>query len=227
MLLRRISQFLKDDALDWYCQLRNYQYLPRSWAEFKQIFIAQFNSPIRRAQHQQQWNECKQNKEETINQFIVRLRALWEEQFPQQTETDLVNHLLCKMRPDMLNIIGCPRNASLQQILIEAQRVEEILYYRTQQGNQSNSSTNSATYNNNNYVKKNNSTNNKTSEYNQTFNNTSNNTSYQRTQRNQADEQNLSCYNCGRSNHRARDCWYKKGYISNYSQQSTPHSKNE
>jgi hypothetical protein len=76
MLLRRISQLLKDDALDWYCQLRNYHYLQRSWAEFKQLFIAQFNYPIRRAQRQQRWNECKQNKEETINQFIVRLRAL-------------------------------------------------------------------------------------------------------------------------------------------------------
>jgi hypothetical protein len=227
MLLRRISQFLKDDALDWYCQLRNYHYLPRSWAEFKQMFIAQFNSPIRRAQRQQQWNECKQSKEETINQFIVRLRALWEEQFPQQTEADLVNHLLCKMRPDMLNIIGCPRNASLQQILLEAQRVEEILYHRTQQGNQANNSNNSTTYNNNNYVNKNKYTNNKTNEYNQPFNNTTNNMSYQRAQRNQVDEQTFPCYNCGRSNHRARDCWYKKEYTSNYSQQPTSYSKNE
>jgi hypothetical protein len=64
------------------------------------------------------------------------------------------------MRPDMLNIIGCPRNVSLQQILLEAQRVEEILYYRTQQGNQANNSTNNTTYNNNNYVNRNNSTNN-------------------------------------------------------------------
>ncbi len=64
------------------------------------------------------------------------------------------------MRRDMLNIIGWPRNVSLQQSLLEAQRVEEILHYRTQQGNQANNSSNNTTYNNNNYVNRNNSTNN-------------------------------------------------------------------
>ena len=135
MLLRGISQFLRDDALEWYCQLRNCHYLPKTWTEFKQIFITQFNSPIRMAQYQQQWNECKQKQEETISEFIVRLRALWVEQFPVETEADLVKHLFCKMRPDILNIMGCPRNTSLQDVLLEAQRVEEILYHRTKDHN--------------------------------------------------------------------------------------------
>ena len=86
-------------------------------------------------QHQQQWNECKQKQEETISEFIVRLRALWVEQFPVETEADLVKHLFCKMRPDILNIMGCPQNTSLQDVLLEAQRVEEILYHRTKDHN--------------------------------------------------------------------------------------------
>ncbi len=49
MLLRGISQFLKDNALEWNCQPRTGHYLPRTWAEFKQTFIAQFNSPSRMA----------------------------------------------------------------------------------------------------------------------------------------------------------------------------------
>lgn len=224
-LLRRISYYLQDEALDWYCQLNNYHDMPTSWSEFKQVFIEHFNPPILKTQ--QQWNECVQNKEETIKQFMVRLRVLWEEQFPQETEADLVDHLLCKMRPATLNLIGYPENASLQQILLQAQRAEEFLCRQTRQGNRLNNSTNNTTYNNNNnYVNKNTSASNKTNEYNQSFNNSKNNMSYQRTQNNPVDEQKFSCYICGRYNHRARDCWYKNGHTSNYPQQSTSQSKN-
>ncbi len=214
MLLRGISQFLKDTALEWYCQLRSCHYLPRTWTEFKQTFVKQFNSPIRIAQKKQQWKECKQNKDETINEFIVRLRALWGEQYPQETEADLIQHLFCKMRPDMLNIMSCPRNACLQEILSEAQRVEEILYYRTKENNQANKSYTNTTYNNENYFNKN-------------HNETTNNRSQKRTQRNQTNQQSIACYHCGLSNHRSYDCWCKKEGNNNYSQQSTSYSKND
>jgi len=210
----RPSQFLKDTALEWYCQLRSCHYLPRTWTEFKQTFVKQFNSPIRIAQQKQQWKECKQNKDETINEFIVRLRALWVEQYPQETEADLIKHLFCKMRPDMLNIMSCTRNACLQKILSEAQRAEKILYYRTKENNQANKSYTNTTYNNENYFNKN-------------HNETTNNRSQKRTQRNQRNQQPIACYHCGLSNHRSYDCWYKKEGNNNYSQQSTSYSKNE
>ncbi|CAF3989811.1 unnamed protein product [Rotaria magnacalcarata] len=84
-----------------------------------------------------------------MNEFIIRLRAIWVEQFPQETEADLVKHLFCKIRPDMLNVMGCPRNVSLQETLLESQRVEEILYHRMIENNQINQLFNNATYNNN------------------------------------------------------------------------------
>jgi hypothetical protein len=61
-LVRGISQFLRDSALDWYCRLRRTERLPNSWNEFKRIFLDQFNSPLRTAQRQRDWDECKQKK---------------------------------------------------------------------------------------------------------------------------------------------------------------------
>jgi hypothetical protein len=230
-LLRGISQFLKDTALDWYCQLRSCHSLPKTWREFKQAFLGQFNSPLRMAQQQQQWKQCKQGNEETINEFIVRLRALWVEQFPHETEQDLIKHLFCKMRPDMLNIMGCPRNASLQEIILEAQRVEEILYYRTKQQYDGNKwSTNSNYFNdniNNKNVNSMNKNHDQSQRYDQTYNNTKNSTSHQQMQRNHTGQHKSSCYNCGQFNHKTRDCWYQSGNNNNYSHQSTSFSKNE
>ncbi|CAF1481864.1 unnamed protein product [Rotaria sordida] len=143
MLLRSISQFLKDDALEWYCQLRSYHYLPRTWAAFKETFISQFNSPIRIAQQQQQWIKCKQNNEETINEFVIRLRALWVEQFPQETESDLIKHLLCKMHPDILNIIGCPHGGN-QHVYYKRPIPRQV--NRTQQRNSEMKRSNQQTY---------------------------------------------------------------------------------
>jgi hypothetical protein len=227
MLLRGISQFLKETALEWYCQLLSCHYLPRTWTEFKQTFIAQFNSPIRLAQQQQQWNECRQNNDETINEFIIRLRAIWVEQFPQETEADLVKHLFCKMRPDMLNIMGCPRNASLQETLLEAQRVEEIIYHRMKDNNQINQLFNNTTYNNNSFLDRNGASNNRKDEHMRASNKVANNIPYQQMRRNQIDQHPKSCYHCGQFNHRTRDCWNKQKYNNNYSQQPTSYSKNE
>ena len=130
MLLHGISQFLRDTALDWYCQLRASHRRPQSWTEFVDLFLSQFNSPIRSARQEQEWYECKQMPNETINEFLVRLRAIWTEQKPKETEVDLIRHLLCKMRTDLLSMVGVPRDASLDEIMIEAQKVEEILYRR-------------------------------------------------------------------------------------------------
>jgi hypothetical protein len=230
-LLRGISQFLKDTALDWYCQLRSCHSLPKTWREFKQVFLRQFNSPLRMAQQQQQWKQCKQGNEETINEFIVRLRALWVEQFPHETEQDLIKHLFCKMRPDILNIMGCPRNTSLQEIILEAQRVEEILYYRTKQQYDGNKWSTNSNYFSDNMNNKNINSMNKNHDQSQrddqTYNNTKNSTSYQQMQRNHTGQQKPSCYNCGKFNHKTRDCWYQSGNNNNYSHQSTSFSKNE
>ncbi|CAF4950646.1 unnamed protein product, partial [Rotaria magnacalcarata] len=43
---------------------------------------------MRRARQEQQWKNCKQEENETINEFIVRLRALWQEQKPNENEDD-------------------------------------------------------------------------------------------------------------------------------------------
>jgi hypothetical protein len=129
-LVNGISQFLRDSALEWYCQLRMSHRRPNTWTEFEDLFLAQFNSPIRKAIQEQEWHECKQKEKETINEFLVRLRALWREQKPKETERDLVKHLFCRMRNDLLNMMGVSRNASLDEVLTEVQQIEDILYRR-------------------------------------------------------------------------------------------------
>jgi hypothetical protein len=129
-LLNGISQFLRESALEWYCQLRMSHRRPQTWAEFTDLFLAQFNSPVRKARQEQEWHECKQKENETINEFLVRLRTLLREQKPKETEADLVKHLFCRMRNDLLNMIGVSRNASLDEIIAEVQQIEEILYRR-------------------------------------------------------------------------------------------------
>ena len=130
ILLNGISQFLRETALEWYCQLRTSNRRPQSWNEFTTIFLNQFNSPIRRARQEQQWNNCKQEEKETISEFVVRLRALWREQKPNETEDDLARHLMCKMRGNLLTMIGISRCRSVDEIIMEAQKIEEILYQR-------------------------------------------------------------------------------------------------
>lgn len=129
-LVNGISQFLRDSALEWYCQLRLSHRRPQTWTEFEDLFLAQFNSPIRKAKQEQEWHECKQKENETINEFLVRLRALWREQKPKETEIDLVKHLLRRMRNDILTMIGVSHNASLDEVMIAAQEVEDIIYRR-------------------------------------------------------------------------------------------------
>ena len=220
MLLRGISQFLKDNALEWYCQLRRCQYLPRTWNELKQTFIKQFNSPIRIAQHKQQWKECRQNKDETINEFIIRLRALWVEQYPNESETELIKHLFCKMRPEILNVMGYARNTTLQETLAEAQRIEEILYYRAKQEAQANQTQMNYNYNINNYTR---------NAYGQAqaYQNGKSQATYYERHNNQSERQRNKCLKCGRFSHQTRDCWYNNEYNNTHSQQPATYSKNE
>ena len=50
-LLNGISQFLRDTALEWYCQLRISYRRPQTWSEFIDLFLSQFHSSIRNARH--------------------------------------------------------------------------------------------------------------------------------------------------------------------------------
>lgn len=132
-LLRGISQFLKDSAFEWYCQLHITNNVPTTWDQFTTRFLEQFHSPIRIAQQEYEWDECKQSDNETINEFIVRLRSLWLEQKPKETEDEFIKHLFCKMRTDMLTLMSANRVSTLTEIIAEAQQVEEILYLRNKE----------------------------------------------------------------------------------------------
>ncbi|CAM4848912.1 unnamed protein product [Rotaria magnacalcarata] len=123
-----------------------------------------------------------------MHEFIIRLRAIWVEQFPQETEADLVKHLFCKIRPDMLNVMGCPRNVSLQETLLESQRVEEILYHRMIENNQINQLFNNATYNNNSFLNGNDAASNRKDDHMRASSKVINNIPYQQMRRNQIDQ---------------------------------------
>ena len=222
MLVRNVSQFLKDNALEWYCQLRTLNYLPKTWAEFKQEFTEQFNSPLRMAQQRQQWNECKQNKDEGINDFHTRLRAIWGEQYPQETETEFIKHFFHKMRPEIMTIVGCPRNNSLREIIREAQQAEELLFHQAQQRKESEKVASNGHYthtmdNANNTVA--NASHGQPRAYNRPQNQYySNMPQPSNTNQNQ---QVPTCYRCGRTNHRANECWYPQQYTNNQQYQWT------
>ncbi|CAF2133486.1 unnamed protein product [Rotaria magnacalcarata] len=132
-LLKGISQFLRDSALEWYCQLRMSRRRPKTWVEFTDLFMAQFNSPVRKAKQEQEWHECQQRENETVNEFLIRLRALWTAVKPKETEAELIRHLFCKMRNELIVRIGLTRWDSLDDMIIEAQKVEEILCRRNKE----------------------------------------------------------------------------------------------
>ena len=135
-LLRGISQFLKDDAFDWYCQLYHTNNVPTDWNQFVTRFLAQFHSPLRAAHQEQDWIDCKQQENEPINEFVVRLRSLWLEQKPDESESDFIKHLFCKMRPDLLNSMNFSLSSSVEAIISEAQKIEEILFLRSREQRQ-------------------------------------------------------------------------------------------
>ncbi|CAM4831673.1 unnamed protein product [Rotaria magnacalcarata] len=104
-LLRGISQFLKDDAFEWYCQLCYINTTSVDWNQFVVRFLAQFHSPIQAAQQEQAWIECKQFESETINQFVVRLRSIWLEQKPHELESDFTKHRFFQLSDSVTRIL--------------------------------------------------------------------------------------------------------------------------
>lgn len=208
-LLHGISQFLRDNALEWYCQLRAAHRRPQTWPEFVELFNAQFNSPLRQARQEQEWYECKQKEDESIDDFIIRLRALWVEQKPKETEVDLIRHLFCKMRNDLLSMIGVPRHATLDDIILEAKKVEEVLYRRKRDERRLKYLSHNTTQNEKVHVDKarNDTTNKQRNPY------STMNTNYLSKNKRTTNEINdtqqsesVRCYNCGKWGHVIRNC---------------------
>lgn len=212
-LLKGISQFLRGTALQWYCQLGTSNRRPQTWTEFKVVFLNQFNSPIRRARQEQEWKNCKQEENETITQFIVRLRAIWEDQKPNETENDLMRHVICKMKNNVLTMMGISRCESLDEVIIEARKIEEIIFnreghyeiqarstYQTNQQIRSNDREMTTSYNNRNEV---------STTY-QTYPTTYQHNTYTYTE--------TKCYTCGRKGHIQAYCPYQH---NTYQRQST------
>ncbi|CAF1523513.1 unnamed protein product [Didymodactylos carnosus] len=133
VLLQGISTFLQDTALDWYTQLSLTHALPTTWSEFQHLFIEQFTSPLRLAQTEEQWNHCVQRSDEPISQFLVRLRGIWYEAKPTETEHDLIQHLYAKMRPDLATFMGVLEHPTLNQFMDKARSAEKIIFSMQQQ----------------------------------------------------------------------------------------------
>ncbi|CAF4948384.1 unnamed protein product [Rotaria sp. Silwood1] len=103
MLLQNIGQFLKGTAFDWYTQI------------------------------EQEWNRCIQRPDESINEFLVRLRSLWSEHKPNETERHLVRHLFTKIRPALVPLIGVLSDPTLENFLERAREAELIDFSRSKQ----------------------------------------------------------------------------------------------
>lgn len=131
ILLQNVGQFLKDNALEWYTQIITSHHPPLTWDVFQNLFLQQFSSPLRVAQIEHQWNRCIQKSDEPINDFLIRLRSLWSEHKPEETERDLVRHLLTKIRPPLLPLIGVLPDHNLDNFLIRAREAELIDFTRS------------------------------------------------------------------------------------------------
>lgn len=123
-----VWKFLRDKALSWYYQLAASAVRPQTWTDFTTLFLLQFNAPIHTVRRERAWEKCKQNENENINEFLIRLHTLWIEQRPNETEEDLAKHLLCRIRNDLYNMIKICHTASLNEIVAEIQQIESCLY---------------------------------------------------------------------------------------------------
>ncbi|CAF3911204.1 unnamed protein product [Rotaria magnacalcarata] len=115
ILFQNIGQFLRGNALEWYTQ----------------IITKQFSSPLRLAQLEQEWHKCLQKSDESINDFLVRLRSLWSEHKPHEIERDLVRHLFTKIRPQLVPLIGVLNAPTLENFLTRAREAELIDFSRS------------------------------------------------------------------------------------------------
>jgi hypothetical protein len=68
-LVNGISQFLRDAALEWYCQLRLSHRRPQTWTEFTDLFLAQFNSPVRKHFKNKNGTNVSKKKMEPLMNF--------------------------------------------------------------------------------------------------------------------------------------------------------------
>jgi len=135
-LFQNIGQFLKETALEWYTQVSTSTTPPSNWDTFQNLFLQQFSSPLRLAQLEQEWKTCVQKPDESINEFLVRLRTLWTEHKPHQTEHDLVRHLFAKVRPELVSLIGVLNDPTLENFLERARAAEAIEFSRLKQSSQ-------------------------------------------------------------------------------------------
>ncbi|CAF2043667.1 unnamed protein product [Rotaria magnacalcarata] len=145
ILFQNIGQFLRGTALEWYTQIITSHTPPLHWDAFHTLFLQQFSSPLRLAQLEQQWNKCIQKPNESINEFLVRLRSLWSEHKPQETEHDLVRHLFTKIRPQLVPLIGVLTEPTLENFLMRTREAELIDFSRSKQTFNTNNS-NSPTF---------------------------------------------------------------------------------
>ncbi|CAF3043255.1 unnamed protein product [Rotaria sp. Silwood2] len=133
MLLQNIGQFLKGTAFEWYIQIITSHSPPLHWDTFQTLFLQQFSSPLRLAQIEQEWNRSIQRPDESIIEFLVRLRSLWSEHKPNETERDLVRHLFTKIRPELVPLIGVLSDPTLENFLERAREAELIDFSRSKQ----------------------------------------------------------------------------------------------
>ena len=132
-LFHNIGQFLKDTALEWYTQITNSANCPDNWDMFETLFLQQYRTPLRLAQTEQEWKKCTQKPNESINEFLVRLRSLWTDHKPRETERDLVRHLFTKARPELISLIGVLNEPTLKIFMERAREAEVIEFSRKKQ----------------------------------------------------------------------------------------------
>ena len=178
MLFQNIGQFLKGTALEWYTQISTSISPPTHWDTFQTLFLQQFSSPLRLAQIEQQWKKCTQKSNESINEFLVRLRSLWSEHKPREREQDLVRHLFAKIRPELVPLIGVLSDPTLENFLDRARQAEVIEFSRLKQSLHTETSN---------------------------FNSASTRIS-SHSQKSNPGRSNITCYNCNTSGHIAPHC---------------------
>ena len=132
-LFENIGQFLEGTAYEWYGQILASTNPPTHWDTFQTLFLQQFSSPLRAAQIEQQWKRCIQEPKESINNFLTRIRTLWSEHKPEETEQDLVRHLFAKIRPELVSLIGVLDNPTFENFLQRARGAEVIEFSRLEQ----------------------------------------------------------------------------------------------
>ncbi|CAF1614445.1 unnamed protein product, partial [Didymodactylos carnosus] len=93
-------------AAEWYQQLVQSDGLPATWREFIKLFQARFQSSERIEALKIERNRCIQQSDESVADFYQRYKGLALEIDPKISEKPLKRHLLPKLRPDILQLMG-------------------------------------------------------------------------------------------------------------------------